>query len=186
MAAVLRIPAIFHRLRLQIFFLGSVGLRCLKGVCYKIFDPSLFHDLNPSGPLINSLKYFWFRFRRDIRSQSDLHHVAKMISAVTISVVCCTPRIWSPRSASHHGDDLRGVLHTSEIAKFLTFRFQSNSFTIYVITYTNLPDVLHTAEMISTVCIIPLRWSPRCESHRRDKLHTTGMKSKFSLVSGCF
>ena len=44
----------------------------LKGVCHNIFDLHFLHDLNPSGPLINRLKYFLiqFRFRRDIRS----HH----------------------------------------------------------------------------------------------------------------
>ena len=44
----------------------------LKGVCHEIFDLQFFYDSNPSGPLINRLKYFRirFRFRRDIRSQS--------------------------------------------------------------------------------------------------------------------
>ena len=39
--------------------------------CHEIFDPNLFHDLNPSGPLINSQKYFLirFRFRPDFRSK---------------------------------------------------------------------------------------------------------------------
>ena len=36
------------------------------------------------------------------------------------------------------------------------------------------------------MCCTPLRWSPRCASHRRDKLHTAEMKSKSSLVSGGF
>ena len=40
-----------------------------KGVCHKIFDLQFFHDSNPTGPLINRLKYFriWFLFRQDIR-----------------------------------------------------------------------------------------------------------------------
>ena len=44
----------------------------LKGVCHEIFDLHFFHDLNPSRPLMNRLKYFriLFQFRQDIRSQS--------------------------------------------------------------------------------------------------------------------
>ena len=40
----------------------------LKGMCHDIFDLHFFHDSNPSGPLINRIKYFpiRFRFRRDI------------------------------------------------------------------------------------------------------------------------
>ena len=30
----------------------------VKEVCHKIFEPYFFHDSYPSGPLINSLKYF--------------------------------------------------------------------------------------------------------------------------------
>ena len=43
----------------------------LKEVCHEIFDAYIFHDLNPSRPLINRLKYFRirFQFRRDIWSQ---------------------------------------------------------------------------------------------------------------------
>ena len=42
---------------------------CVKGVCHEIFYLTIFHDSNPSGPLINRLKYFrnMLRFRRDIR-----------------------------------------------------------------------------------------------------------------------
>ena len=39
----------------------------LKGVCHEIFDLHFFHDSNPSRPLINRLKYFRIRFRRDIQ-----------------------------------------------------------------------------------------------------------------------
>ena len=55
-------------------------------VCHDIFDIYFFHDSNPSGPLINSLKYllFQFRFRRDIqifKKLSGLHHTAESDSA---------------------------------------------------------------------------------------------------------
>ena len=46
----------------------------LKGSVSRDFRPPVFfHDSNPSGPLINRLKYFRirFRFRRNIRSQSS-------------------------------------------------------------------------------------------------------------------
>ena len=35
----------------------------LKGVCHEIFYLHFLHDLNPSRPLINRLKYFRIRFR---------------------------------------------------------------------------------------------------------------------------
>ena len=47
----------------------------LKGQCQEIFDLFFFfHESNPAGPLINRLKCFqlFFRFSRDIRSQSCL------------------------------------------------------------------------------------------------------------------
>ena len=34
----------------------------LKGVCHEIFDYYVFHDLNPSGPLINRESNFEFGF----------------------------------------------------------------------------------------------------------------------------
>ena len=44
-------------------------LACLKWQCHKISWPFLFHESNPTGPLINSLEWFcWkIRFREDIR-----------------------------------------------------------------------------------------------------------------------
>ena len=44
----------------------------LKGVCHEIFHIYFFHDSNPSGPLINRVKYFRIRcrFRRDISSKA--------------------------------------------------------------------------------------------------------------------
>ena len=35
--------------------------RCLKELCHKIFDFYFFHYSNPSGPLINKVKYFQIR-----------------------------------------------------------------------------------------------------------------------------
>ena len=43
---------------------GAPGMdTSLKGVCYGIFELHFFHDLNPSRPLINMLKYFRIQFR---------------------------------------------------------------------------------------------------------------------------
>ena len=67
--------------------------------------------------------------------------------------------------------------------KYFRFLFR---FSREIRSHSDLRGVHHTAKMISAVCIIPLWWSPRCASHCRDKLHTSGMKSKSSLVSGCF
>ena len=52
-------------------------LQTLKELCKKIFHLYFSPGSNPSGPLINRLKYFriWLQFRRDIQSQSCLHGV---------------------------------------------------------------------------------------------------------------
>ena len=60
----------------------------LKASVSRDFRHLFFLDSNPIGPLINSRKYFRirFRFRWDIRSQSDLRSVqytAEIISAVS-------------------------------------------------------------------------------------------------------
>ena len=34
----------------------------LKGQCHEIFDLYFFHESNPSGPLINRLKWFFLKF----------------------------------------------------------------------------------------------------------------------------
>ena len=95
------------------FYFGLLSLRdlpnayatliLLNGVCHEIWAP----DKQP-------IKYFriQFRFRRDIRSQSDfcgVQHTAEIISAV-----CNIPQRSSPRCATYRGDNLRGVHHTAE------------------------------------------------------------------------
>ena len=115
----------------------------VKGSGSRDFRPLFFHDSNPSEPLINSLKYFRFCFRRDIRSQSDLrrvHYTAEIKKNCNIlyfktihSWYMCSP-YKPPRCASHRWDDHRGVHHT--------------------------------AEMISAVCITPQRQT----AHRGDEI----------------
>ena len=81
----------------------------------------------------DSLKYFRirFRFRRDIRLQSDLcgvQHTAEMISVhttETIFAVCYTPRRWSPRCATYRGYKL----HTAET--------NSNSY-LYIVDFNEI------------------------------------------------
>ena len=73
-----------------------------------------FHDSNPSGPLINRLKYFRirFRFRRDIKILKKLcsvHPTAESDSTECIILLSQTP--WC---ASYRGVRLRGVHHTVE------------------------------------------------------------------------
>ena len=86
-------------------------------MCHKIFDLQFFHDSNPSGPLINRLKYFriLFRFRQDFRSQSCLRGVQH--TKEIISAVCYIPRKSSQRCATYRGrgDYLRDVQHTAEV-----------------------------------------------------------------------
>ena len=101
---------IFHLFRLSFSTLYNISF-CLKEVCHKIFDLK-FVIFNPSGPLLNRLKYFriWFRFRRDIRSQSSIRCVQQ--TAEIISTVCNIPRRSSQRCATHRGVNLSGVQHT--------------------------------------------------------------------------
>ena len=96
----------------------------LRGVCLEIFDLHFSHDWNPSGPLINRLKYFRIRFpfRRDIQLFKKLcgvHHTKESSSTVCVkkkylknSTVCII--LWSqtPRCPSYHGVRFRGVMHT--------------------------------------------------------------------------
>ena len=84
---------IFKKLQINSFYLKEMG--------HEIFDPYIFHDSKPSGPLINSLKYFRFRFR--------------IFDHKVISAVCIFPRRWSRGCAAHGGKDLRGVLYTISI-----------------------------------------------------------------------
>ena len=134
-----------------------------KGSVSQDFRPQFFSPwFEPIWALINSLQYFriGFRFRRDIRSQSDLRgaqHTAEIISAV-----CNIPRRLSLRCASHRGNDL--CTHHRD----------------------DFSGVQHTAEIISAVCNRLWRRSPWWATHCRDKLHTKETKSNSSLVVGCF
>ena len=82
----------------------------LKGVCHEIFGLQFFSwfDWNPSGPLINRLKYYRipFRFRRDIRSQRVIcgvvssqalgcHDLNVVVGMSESRTTCCVPK-WHP------------------------------------------------------------------------------------------
>ena len=74
----------------------------------------VFYDLNPSGPLINRIKYFWIRFRfhwdiQIFKKLLSVHHTAESSSAV-----CIIPRSQAPRCASYPGVRLRSVHHITE------------------------------------------------------------------------
>ena len=77
--------------------------KIIKGVCHEIFDLHFFHDLNPSRPLINRLKYFRtrFRFHQDIQIFKKLRSVHPTVESS--SVVCIPPLSQAPSCASHHG-----------------------------------------------------------------------------------
>ena len=53
----------------------------LKGQCHEIFDLYFFHESNPSGPLINRLKWFCLkiRFRKDIRIRSSKNSTPRSV-----------------------------------------------------------------------------------------------------------
>ena len=140
----------------------------LKVVCHEIFDLQFFHDSNPSGPLINRLKYFQirFRFRRDIQILKKLrivHPTVESDSAVCVytvesdSTVCITLRSQAPRCASHPRvkwwtvlKKLRGVHLTAESSFAECIISQSASY-----REVWIHGVHHTEESDSTVCITP-------------------------------
>ena len=53
----------------------------LKRQCHEIFDLYFFHEWNPSGPLINRLKWFCFkiRFRQDIRIRNSQNSTPRSV-----------------------------------------------------------------------------------------------------------
>ena len=72
-------------------------------MCHEIFDLHFVHDLNPSGPLINKLKYFRIRYR-----------ISRYIQIFKSSTVCIIQRSQALQYASHRGVKLCGVHHTAE------------------------------------------------------------------------
>ena len=151
----------------------------------RILTP-IFSWNKPIWALINSLKYFGLDFaklfdhkvisavciilqRWSLRCAAHcgsglccVHHTAETISADCIST-------WrrSPLCAAHCRDN--------KIFNILYFKAILLLYTVCVPPYkysqcaahrgNDLYGVQHTAEMISTVCIIPLRWSPWCASY---------------------
>ena len=128
----------------------------LQGSVSRDFRPPVFfHDLNPSGPLINRLKYFRirFRFRRDIQILKKLRgvhpmktkHLKKLCgvhpTAESDSAVCIIPRSQALQCASH-----RGVSNLPSVC-FDGF------------------EILHTAELVSAVWCTPQSPTPRWDAH---------------------
>ena len=132
----------------------------LKGVCHEIFDLHFFHDLNPSRPLINRLKYFRirFRFRRDIWIFKKLHGVHP--TAESDSTVCVIPGSQTLQCASYRGVRLLGVHHTADSDSLVCITPRSHENTASEKTLrcashhgVGLRGVHHTAESSSAVCI---------------------------------
>ena len=74
----------------------------LKGSVLRDFWAPFFHDLNPSRPLINMLKYFRIRFRfrwyiRILKKLRGVHHTAESSTSV-----CIISLSQAPRCTSHH------------------------------------------------------------------------------------
>ena len=99
----------------------AVSVYILKSEVTRFSTSSFFHYLNPSGPLINRLKYFRirFRFRQDIKMFKKLLGVHP--TGESSSAVCITQRSQemksspkTPRCASHRGVRLCSVHHTAE------------------------------------------------------------------------
>ena len=64
----------------------AIVLKTLKGQCHEIFDLYFFHESNPSGPLINRLK--WFFLKICFRKASPLKIEQKML------VLVCIVNLW--------------------------------------------------------------------------------------------
>ena len=85
------------------------SLKSLTGSVSRDFLPLFFHDLNPSGPLINSIKYFlWFRFQWDIQTPRlrGVYCIAESDSAVCIvslsQTLWCVSYCWVRLCGVHH------------------------------------------------------------------------------------
>ena len=88
------------------------------------FSTSFFHDSNQSGPLIKRLKYFRFRFRRDIRFIKNLRGV-RLCSVCIILYTVQWRKI--PQWALYRGVWLRGKYHTADCSDiWLTCDSQTN------------------------------------------------------------
>ena len=138
--------------------------------------PPFFHEMIPSGPLINRLKCFliWFRFRRDIipRSQAPqcasshgvrlhrVHHTAESSSAV-----CIIPWSQTPPCASYRGVKFCCVRHIAE-----------SDFTVCITPLSHDNKIFQkNSEMCipdSAVCILLRSQALWCASHSWVKLHT--------------
>ena len=88
----------------------------LKGVCHKIFDLNLFYDLNPSGPLINTV----FSNLVSISPRYSIKNFEKFNSAV-----CMTPRLsyillMSPHAVCESQTQLRSKHFRLSKSKFVS------------------------------------------------------------------
>ena len=95
----------------------------LKGVSHDIFDLHIFHDSNPSRPLINRLKYFriLFQFHWDIQTFKELHDVHPTVESD--STVSIPLQSQAPQCASYHGDWLCSVPWESQTCLFFYPKF---------------------------------------------------------------
>ena len=113
---------------------------CEKSLkCVTIFSTSIFFMFRAHlGPWLKCFRN-WFRFRRDIRSQSSLRGL--LHTAEIISTVCCTPRSQSSWCEKHRRDNIRDVQHTAELAT-------------HTHTTAHHGDKLHTAESQSKSSLV--------------------------------
>ena len=150
----------------------------LKWSVSRDFDLQFFHYLNPSGPLINKLKYFLirFRFRRDIRIFKKIRVVH--LTAESDSAECITPRSQTPLCASYLGVRLRGVNHTAESSSAVCIpprsqapQWASHRGVKWSKFFKKLCGVHPTAESYSAVCFSLRSQTLRCASQCWVKLH---------------
>ena len=146
-------------------------LHCLyvKGSVSRDFRPIFFfHESNPAGPLINRLKCFqlFFRFSRDIRSQSCLRGVQH----TTKSPIFFCKSTFYTSNLSFHGT-CRCVHHPKRFLLIVPLKATRDKqrFQFWLTTPENIWEKL----------------TPRCDAHRGDWLSGVMHTMEIDLAMWC-
>ena len=127
----------------------------------------VFHDSNPSGPLINRRKYFQIRF-----------DFAEIFDHKVVSAVCCT--LQRQKSLPVNQNFILQILSfvidvftPKRISLDCPFKGNQRQVKISILSLrcavsVCLRGMLHTAEIVSAVCCRPRRSSPWWDAHRGD------------------
>ena len=127
---------------------------------------SLFHDSNPSGPLINMLKYFRieFRLRRDIRSQSSKISTPWCSSNCGVKILVLANKIFFLQTYSY----MIELFTPKRISPECPFKGTQRLVKILILTPRCafwLYGVMHTAKLDFVVWSTPWSLTQRCDAH---------------------